>query len=246
MNTNSNTSIVTDLSTERAPMSELRKTSLVAGLLYLLTFISIPTLALYSSIHQPNYIVGPGPDTAIIFGGILEIIVALAGIGTAVALYPLLRKQHKGVALGLVASRVLEASTIFIGVAFLLSVVTLRQSGAGADALVTSHALVALYDRIFLLGQSFMPVVNALLLGSLLYQSRLVPRVLPLIGFIGAALLVAGDIAIMFGLIGQHAPFTALAAIPIALWEFSLGIYLTIKGFKPSPLTARQNFGMHI
>jgi len=246
MNTNSNTAIVRDRSPERAPMSSLRKTSLVAGLLYLLTFVSIPTLALYDSIHQPDYIVSPGPDTAIIFGGILEIIVALAGIGTAVALYPLLRKQHEGIALGLVVSRVLEASTIFTGVAFLLSVVTLRQSGAGADALIMSHALVALYDRIFLLGQSFMPVVNALLLGSLLYQSRLVPRVLPLIGFVGAALLVAGDIAIMFGLIGQHAPSTALAAIPIALWEFSLGIYLAIKGFKPSPLTARQHFGMHI
>ena len=70
--------------------------------------------------------------------------------------------------------------------------------------MVTGHALVALYDRIFLLGQSFMPAVNDLLLGFLLYQSRLVPRVLPLIGIIGAPLLVAGDIAVLFGLIGQR------------------------------------------
>jgi hypothetical protein len=116
--------------------------------------------------------------------------------------------------------------------------VSLRQAGAGADALVTSHALVAMYDRIFLIGQSFMPAVNALLLGSLLYQSRLVPRVLPLIGFFGAALLVAGDIAVLFGLIGQHAPSTALAAIPIALWEFSLGIWLVVKGFRRSAIAA--------
>jgi hypothetical protein len=218
----------------------MRKTSLVAGVLYLLTFVSIPTLALYGPIHGPNYIIGPGPDTAVIFGGILEIIVALAGIGTAIALFPVLRKQNEGIALGFVGSRVLEACTIFAGVAFLLTVVTLRQAGAGADALVTSHTLVAMYDRIFLIGQSFMPAVNALLLGSLLYQSRLVPRVLPLIGFAGAALLFAGDIAVMFGLIGQHAPSTALAAIPIALWEFSLGIYLAIKGFKPSPITTRM------
>jgi hypothetical protein len=80
--------------------------------------------------------------------------------------------------------------------------------------------------------------VNALLLGSLLYQSRLVPRVLPLLGFIGAALLVAGDIAVLFGLIGQHAPSTALFAIPIALWEFSLGVWLVVRGFKPSAITA--------
>jgi hypothetical protein len=219
---------------EEDPVLSTRKIALVAGVFYLLTFVSIPTLALYGSIHDPNYIVGPGPDTAVFIGGILEIIVALAGIGTAVALYPLLRKQNEGVALGLVGSRVLEAGTIFAGVAFLLSVVTLRQSGAGADALVTGHALVALYDRIFLIGQSFMPAVNDLLLGFLLYQSRLVPRVLSLIGLVGAVQLVAGDFAVLFGLIGQHDPSTALAAIPVALFEFSLGVWLIAKGFNTS------------
>ena len=226
-----------DASMERAPMRSLRKTSLVAGLLYLLTFVSIPTLTLYRSIHGLNYIVGPGPDTAVIFGGILEIIVAFAGIGAAVALYPVLRKQNDGLALGFVTSRILEAGTMFVGVAFLLSVVSLRQAGVGAGALVTGRTLVTMYDRIFLLGQSFIPAINALLLGTLLYQSRLVPRILPLIGFLGAFLLAAADLAVLFGLIGQHAPSTALAAIPIALWEFSLGIYLVVRGFRPSPIT---------
>src|SRR2546428_9623295 len=213
-----------------------RKTALVAGALYLLTFVSIPTLALYGPVRDPNYIVGPGPDSGVLFGGILELIVALAGIGTAVTLYSVVKRQNEGLAMGFVGSPVLEASTIFAGVAGLLAVVTLRQAGAGAEALVTGHALVAMYDRMCLVGQSFIPAVNALLLGSLLYQSRLVPRVLPLVGFIGAALLVAGDIAVLFGLIGQHAPSTALAAIPIALWEFSLGVWLVVKGFKPSPI----------
>jgi hypothetical protein len=217
-----------------------RKIAIAAGALYLLTFVSIPTLALYGPVHEPNYIVGPGPDTAVIFGGVLEIIVALAGIGTAVALYPVVKRQNEGVAMGFVGARVLEAATIFAGVVCLLSVVTLRQAGAGADALVTGHALVALYDRTFLIGQSFIPAVNALLLGSLLYQSRLVPRVLPLLGFIGAALLVAADIAVLFGLIGMHAPSTALAALPIALWEFSLGVWLIAKGFNPSAITSES------
>jgi hypothetical protein len=224
--------------TKRVPMDSLRKTALVAGAFYLLTFISIPTLFLYGPVHDPKYIVGPGPDTAVIFGGVLEMIVALAGIGTAVTLYPVVKRQNEGVALGFVGSRVLEAATIFAGVVYLLSVVTLRQAGAGAGALATGQALVVLYDRTFLIGQSFIPAVNALLLGSLLYQSRLVPRVLPLLGFIGAALLVAADIAVLFGLIGQHAPTTALAALPIALWEFSLGVWLVVKGFNPSPITA--------
>src|SRR3989440_5086827 len=147
--------------TKRVPMDSLRKTALVAGALYLLTFVSIPTLFLYVPIHAANYIVGPGPDTNVILGGILEMIVALAGIGTAVALYPVVKRQNEGVALGFVGSRVLEAATIFVGVMCLLSVVTLRQAGSGA--LVTGHALVALYDRTFLIGQSFIPAVNALL-----------------------------------------------------------------------------------
>ncbi|MBI1769736.1 MAG: DUF4386 domain-containing protein [Bacteroidetes bacterium] len=216
-------------------MSSLRKTALAAGVLYLLTFVSIPTLVLYGSIHGANYILGPGSDIPVIIGGVLEIIVALAGIGTAIVLFPVLKKQNEGAALGLVAARILESSTIFVGVAFLLSIVTLRQAGAGAEALVTSHALVSLYDRIFLLGQSFMPAVCDMLLGFLLYKSRLVPRALSLIGIIGAPLLIAGYIAVLFGLIGRLDLLAALAAVPVALFEFSLGVWLVIKGFNSTP-----------
>jgi hypothetical protein len=136
-----------------------------------------------------------------------EIIVALAGISTAVVLLPLLKKQNETFALGLVAARILESSTIFVGVAFILSIVTLRQVGAGAEAVTASHALIALYNRIFLLGQSFMPAVCDLLLGFLLYKSRLVPRGLSLFGIVGAPVLVVGYIAVLFGLIGRLDPF---------------------------------------
>ena len=239
MNANKNTTIpITDASTQKAPMTLLRKTSLAAGVLYLLTFVSIPTLALYSEVKSANYIIGSGPDTAAIIGGILEVIVALAGIGTAVVLYPVLRKQNESAALGLVSARILESATIFVGVAFLLSIVTLRQNGAGPDALATSHALAILYNRIFLLGQSFMPALCDLLLGFMLYRSRLVPRGLSLIGIIGAVPLLAGYFAVLFGIIGQHTPLAVLSAVGVALFEFSLGIYLVTKGFKPSPITA--------
>jgi hypothetical protein len=220
-------------------MSPLRKTALVAGVLYLLTFVSIPTLFLYGPVKGANYILGPGPDTAAIVGGILEIIVALAGIGTAVVLYPVVKRQDEARALGFVGSRTLEAAAIFVGVACLLSVVTLRQAGTGAGGLISAQTLVAFYDRTFLISQSFIPAVNALLLGSLLYQSRLVPRVLPVLGFIGAALLVASDIGVLFSLWGQTSSVAALAALPIALWEFSLGVYLVVKGFKTSEAPER-------
>ena len=217
-------------------MKSTRKVALVAGLLYLLTFVSIPTLALYNQVHDPNYVISLGNDTSVFIGCILEVVVALAGIGTAVTLFPVLKHQNEGVAIGFVGSRILEGATIFAGVTCLLSVVTLRQSGAGPNALPAGQALVALYDRMFILGQNLMPVVNALLLGSLLYRSRLVPRILPLLGFIGAPLIVAAQGAVLFGFIGRLSPVVAIATLPIALWEFSLGIWLTFKGFKPSPI----------
>ena len=234
MNANSHTASVIHTATERVPMNAIRKTSLLAGLLYLLTFVSIPTLALYTQVKTANYIAGAGPDTAAIIGGILEIIVALAGISTAVVLYPVLKKQHETAALGLVAARILESGTIFVGVAFLLSIVSLRQSGAGTDALATGKALPVLYDRIFLLGQSFMPAICDMLLGLMLYRSRLVPKGLALIGIVGALPLLAAYFAVLFGVIEQHSPLAGLSAVLVALFEFSLGIYFIFKGFRPS------------
>jgi Domain of unknown function (DUF4386) len=211
-------------------MTTSRKTSLTAGILYLLTFISIPTLSLYHEIHQPNFGISSAPSTDVVLGGMLELVMALACIGTALAFYPVLKKQNEMLALGFVAARILEAALIFAGVASLLTVLNLRS--LGAEAQVVSRGLVMLYDRLFLISQSFIPAVNALLLGSLLYQTRLVPRILPIIGIIGAFTLVAGDVAVLYGFFDQRAPMAGLSAVPIALWEFSLGIYLTVKGFK--------------
>jgi hypothetical protein len=226
------------------PMTSLRKTALVAGIFYLITFISIPTLALYGPVsNHRDWILSSGSHTAVLVGGLLEVIVALAGIGTAVTLYPVVKRQNEGLALGFVTSRLLEGAMIFAGVVSLLSLVTLRQhpggaAGANAAALVTTGAShVAVYNWTFLLGQSTMPAINAILLGTLLYQSRLVPRVLPVLGLIGAPLLLTADIATLFGVIGQHSSWALLAALPVAAWEFSLGVWLVVKGFRPSPIT---------
>ena len=215
-----------------------RKTALFAGIFYLLTFVSIPTLSLYQSVHQPNYLIKGGSDSAVILGGLLEIIVALSGIATAVILFPVLKKQHEGMALGLVVARVLEAGTMFVGVAFLLAIVSLKQAGAGANALIASHTLVSLYDRIFLLGQGFIPGINDLLLGFLLYKSRLVPRVLSIIGMVGALPLFAGYFAIMFGITDRISTLAGLSAAMVAVFEFSLGVYLVAKGFRTTPRLA--------
>ena len=222
-------------------MSPQRKISLIAGVLYVLTFVSIPTLFIYGPVKTAGYILGAGPDTSAIIGGVLEIIVALASIGTAVVLFSILKKQNESAALALVAARILESGTIFVGVAFLLTIVTLRQTGAGADALVTSHTLALLYDRIFLLGQSFMPAVCDLLLGFMLYKSRLVPRGLSLIGIAGGFLLLAGYLAVMFGFLGQHDGLAGLSAIGVAVFEFSFGLWLIFKGFNPQAVAVLES-----
>ena len=226
--------------TTRIPADSMRKTALVAGVFYLITFISIPTLALYSQVkNHPDWILSSGGHPGVLVGGFLEVIAALAAIGTAVTLYPVVKRQNEGVALGFVAARVLEAAMIFTGVISLLSLVTLRQPGAtGADAaaLATAGAShVAVYNWTFLLGQSLMPGINALLLGSVMYRSRLVPRVIPVLGLIGAPLLICTVIATVFGGFKLGSP--ELAALPVAAWELSLGVWLVVKGFRPAPIT---------
>jgi hypothetical protein len=189
--------------------------------------------------NHRDWILSSGSHTGVLVGGFLEVIVALAGIGTAVTLYPVVKRQNEGVALGFVAARVLEAGMIFTGVVSLLSLVTLRQdlggaAGAHAAALVTTAAShVAIYNWTFLLSQSLMPGINALLLGTLLYRSRLVPRIIPVIGLIGAPLLICTVIATLFGSFKLGSP--ELAALPVGAWELSLGVWLVVKGFMPSP-----------
>jgi len=195
---------------------------------------------MYTQVKGNNYILGAGPDTTTIIAALLEITIALAGIATAVVLFPILKKQNESASLGLVAARILESSAILVGVAFILTIVTMRQTGAGADSLATSHAFAAFHNRMFLLSQSFMPAICDLLLGFLLFKSRLVPRALSLIGILGAPLLLVGYFAVMFGLLEQRAPLAGAFAIGVALFEFSLGVWLVVKGFNPKAVAALE------
>jgi hypothetical protein len=215
-------------------MTSLRKTALVAGGFYLITFIaSIPAAFIFLGpvLDNPDYIVSSGADTRVLWGVFLDVINALACIGTAVALFPVVKRQNEALALGFVTSRIFEAAVIVIGVLSLLSVVTLRQTGAaGGDAaslVVAGQSLVAIRDWTFVLGPGLMAGVNALLLGSLMYRSGLVPRVIPLLGLIGAPLLISSVIGIMFGINDLGSVWHSIGTAPIGVWELSLGIYLS-------------------
>ena len=226
----------------RVPMDAVRKSAFFGGAFYLITFASsIPAVFLLRPVlDDPNYILGPGADTQVTFGTMLDLVNALACIGTAVALFPVVKRQSEALALGFVTNRMFEAAVIVIGVVSLLTVVTLRQPGAtGAEAdslVVTGQSLVAMRDWSFLLGPNVMAGLNALLIGTLMYKSGLVPRVIPTIGLIGAPLLLAVTVATIFGLTDHGSAWWVVAA-PIFVWELSLGIYLIVKGFKPSAVT---------
>ena len=170
----------------------------------------------------------------------------VANVGTAVVLFPILRRQNETLALGFVASRILESAAIGVGLISLLSIVTLRESYAGdsgADATVLQaigETLVAVHERTFLLGPGFSVAIgNGLILGYLMYRSGLVPRRMAALGLIGGPLLFASSLAVLFGVYGQTDSVAFLPAIPEIAWEGSLGIYLIVKGFKQAPILAQ-------
>jgi hypothetical protein len=225
-------------------MDSTRRISLLAGVLFLITFVvSIPAAFYFYTpvLDEANYILGAGADTRVAFGALLEVILVIANIGTAVVLYPILKRQNEGVALGYVGARVVESTVIAVGVISLLSIVTLRQDLAGAAGAASSAALgqtlVAVHDWTFLIGPGFMVAIgNGLLLGYLMYRSGLVPRGMAALGLIGGPLLFASSIAVLFGAWEQTSTPAAILVIPEILWELSLGLYLTFKGFRKSGL----------
>jgi hypothetical protein len=233
----------THIRTAKPPMDSTRKATLVAGLFYIATFVfSIPALDLYDGVvNDANFVLGSGSDQGVLWGGLIEILTALTGIGTAVALYPVIKRHGPGRAVGFVASRTLEAAMIFTGVVAVLAVYTLRQDFAGgtdtAAITTTASALVAIKEWTFLLGPGLMASVNALCFATILYRSGLVPRWMPTLGLIGAPLLLTSSTVTLFGGWEQVSSTAMLFVLPIAVWEFSVGVYMTVKGFKTLPDT---------
>jgi len=229
-----------------------RRTALIVGVLFIVTYItSIAGLILYNPVlHPADFIGGTGGDTRVRLGAACEAILIIANIGTAVVLFPILKRQNEALALGYVTARLVECTFIAIGIVSLLAVVTLRQKAAGADAgsLVTdAKSLVAVRDWTFVLGPGFVVGVgNGLILGYLMYRSGLVPRGMAMLGLVGGPLICASGIAVVLDVIEKGSVAQGIATVPEFLWELSLGLYLIVKGFKPSPIldsTAGGNLG---
>ena len=215
----------------------------VFGVLFLITFItSIPAyFFLVPVLDDPRYIVGAGADTRVSFGAFLELILIIANIGTAVVLYPIVRRQNEILALGYVTARVMECVFIAVGIISLLTVVSLRQEAAAAGAdggslIAVGESLVVLHEWTRQLGPGFVVGVgNGLILGYLMYTSRLVPRGLAVLGLIGGPLIIVTGVGVLLGVLEEGGVWQVVV-IPEFLWELSLGIWPIVRGFDPSAL----------
>lgn len=230
---------------DERPAPATQKLARVAGVLFITTFVtSIPALLLYDPVlNDIGYVLGPGADTRIALGALLEVILVIANIGTAVVLFPVLKRQSEGVALGYVATRVVESTIIAIGIVSVLSVLTLQQDVGGSNAAnaaslsLSARSLVAVHDWTFLVGPGLCAGFgNGLLLGYLMYKSGLVPRRMALIGLIGGPLCFLSGVGVIFGLYDDGSSVKFLLSFPEIVWEASLGIYLTVNGFRACPI----------
>lgn len=225
---------------ERSPRDIAR----ITGVLWTITFITgISAVLLYGPLlDDPNFILGAGGSDARIFtGATLELLLIAANIGTAVVPYTIFKRYNERLALGFVTARIAECAFIAVGIISVLAIVTLRQDPAGASdgtLLAIGQSLVAVHDATFLLGPGFVVGIgNGLIFGYLMYTSGLVPRRMAMFGLVGGPLICASGIAVVFGAFDAGSAPQALATIPEIIWEGSIGIYLTFKGFK-TPVTA--------
>jgi hypothetical protein len=215
----------------------------IFGVLFLITYVtSIGALALYQPVldDPAGYIAGGGEDNQIYLGAFLELLLIIANVGTAVVLYPIVRRQNELLAIGYVTARVIECVFIAGGIILVLGVVSLRQDSPDAADLAVS--LAALKDWTFLFGPGFIvPFGNGLILGYLMYSSGLVPRRMAWLGLIGGPLLLVSSIGTLFDWWGAGTTVPAILVIPEFLWELLLGIYATVWGFrKDAPILAAR------
>jgi hypothetical protein len=225
----------------RTPMDPLRRTAAIVGWLFVITYVTsiASKIALYPPLFEGNYITGPGEDTRVLWGALSEAVLIIANIGTATAMYTVIKRRHPNLAISYVAARIMESVFIGVGILSVLVLVTLRQDYASTDGAAAAglaavgDAFVALQEWTFALGPSFVVGVgNGCILGYIMYRTGLVPRRLAMLGLIGGPLIILSGSAAMMGFIELDGTWQILAAIPEFFWELGLGIYLIVKGFK--------------
>lgn len=229
---------------------DTQRTARIFGWLFIATFITSIGARLFfvnglgSSWEDMRFLSGAGSNTSLYLGAILEFLLLVTNIGTAIVLYPIVKRQSEGLALGYVAARIMESVFILVGLISIVSVVTVSDALAGATgataAALTAQGglLVSTYEWAFLFGPGLVVGFgNGLVLGYLMYRSGLVPRRLAMLGLVGGPMLIASFVLILFGVYENSSGPAFLMAVPEIAWEMSLGVYAAWKGFRPSPIT---------
>jgi len=225
------------------PTRAEQRTARIMGAWFLATFVAIPAFFFYDPLlDNADYVLGNGADTRIGVGALLELVLAISGIATAVVIFPIVKRVSESIALGYVATRTVESILILVGVLSLMSVVALRQdlaaSGSSDEALVDiAGSLLVLHDQTALLGPQFCAGLgNGILLGYLMWRSRLLPRPMVMIGLIGGPLALLAGIGVLLGAWEVTSGLPVALTAPEAIWELSLSLWLLTKGFRPSPI----------
>jgi hypothetical protein len=233
---------ITDRLTTRtgvAPADPTRRAATIVGWFFVVTYITsiAAKIGFYPPLFDGSYITGPGEDTRVLWGAFAEAVLILANIGSATAMYTVIKRRYPNLALSFVAARIMESVFIGVGILCVLTVVTLRQDYAGSDSptglAAVGDGFLTMQQWTFNLGPAFVVGVgNGLILGFIMYRTGLVPRRLAMFGLVGGPLIIATGSAAVLGLIEPDGAIQQLSAAPEFIWELGLGIYLIVKGFK--------------
>ena len=226
----------------------MQRLARLTGLLFIITFISsIPPVVYFyaDALGDKDFILKGGFDRSLAIGALLELVLIIANIGTALTLYPALKKCSNVLALSYVTARLTECGFIAVGIIALMALNTLRLNAGAADPamlVVAGRALVAIHDWTFRVGPGIVVGVgNGLILGYLMWKTRLVPRAMSIFGLIGGPTMLVAGVAVLLGYIEAGSTVQSIATIPEFLWELSLGLWLLVKGFDAKSLTDLEN-----
>lgn len=213
----------------------------ITGWLFIVAAVSsIIGLKLYDPIlSDNNFIVSANNHyNQIIFGAINELILVASATGTGIMLYPLLKRYNESMGIGYLSFRMLEAVFIIIGLLSILTVLSISESYV--DGAITDKAnaqnlglsFISLHKWTFMLGPNFMLSINTFIYSFVFYKTKIIPSNLARLGLLASFLIMTAAILELFGVIQQISTWGILLALPIALYEMTLAIYLITKGTK--------------
>jgi hypothetical protein len=226
-----------------------RRIAVVAGVLFIVaTLGSVAGAAFLSPIlSAPDYLTRiSANENQVLLGALFQFIGGAACPAIAIALYPVLRKHNEGLAIGSVGFRLIEGALYVVVVVCLLLLVTLSQESVKAGAPASSAYEVS--GVLLMAARDWLGPVAAVLtfgLGALmyywvLYQSRLVPRWLSAWGLVGITLVMVAGLLVMFRVAAPLSTTQVVLALPIAVQEMVLAVWLIARGFNPAAIAAES------